>query len=120
VSNPKSKCPARRGTMLKFEYPMTKTFLVVLQSVKPEFFTLWRRRTLRPGFSLKLFIGPKFNVSEILQLVEIKDLLIAPGLCHFHGIMERWVIKTEKIIYKLFFFLQTHFSSIPSFSTSGG
>jgi len=31
-----------------------------------------------------------FYVSEILQLVEIKDLLMAPGLCHFHGMMEYW------------------------------
>ena len=30
------------------------------------------------------------NVSEILQLVEIKDPLIAPGLCYFHGMMEYW------------------------------
>jgi len=29
-----------------------------------------------------------FNVSEILKFVEIKDLLIAPGLYHFHGMME--------------------------------
>jgi fatty-acid desaturase len=28
------------------------------------------------------------NFSEIVQLVEIKDLLIAPGLCHFHGMRE--------------------------------
>jgi transposase InsO family protein len=36
------------------------------------------------------------NVLEILQLAEIKDLLIAPGLCHFHGMMEYWnnVLKT--------------------------
>jgi transposase InsO family protein len=29
-------------------------------------------------------------------LVEIKDLLTAPGLCHFHGMMEYWnnVLKT--------------------------
>ena len=32
--------------------------------------------------------------------------------------MERWVIKTEKIIYKLLFFLQTHFSSTPVFHHS--
>jgi uncharacterized protein Usg len=34
--------------------------------------------------------------SEILQLEEIKDLLIVPGLCHFHGMMEYWnnVLKT--------------------------
>jgi len=30
----------------------------------------------------------QFYVSEIQQLVEIKDLLIAPGLCHFHGMLE--------------------------------
>jgi hypothetical protein len=28
------------------------------------------------------------DVSEILQLLEINDLLIAPGLCHVHGMME--------------------------------
>jgi hypothetical protein len=40
--------------------------------------------------------GLNVNVSEILQLVEIKDLLIASGLCHFHGMMEYWnnVLKT--------------------------
>jgi len=27
------------------------------------------------------------NVSKIPQLIEISDLLIDPGLCHFHGIM---------------------------------
>jgi hypothetical protein len=30
------------------------------------------------------------NVSEILQLIEIKNLLIAPGLCRFHGMLECW------------------------------
>jgi hypothetical protein len=30
------------------------------------------------------------NVSKILKLGEIKDLLIAPGLCHFNGIVEYW------------------------------
>jgi hypothetical protein len=30
------------------------------------------------------------NVSGILQFVEIKDLLIAPGLCHSHGMLEYW------------------------------
>jgi len=34
--------------------------------------------------------GTKQDVSEILQLLEIKDLLIALGLCHQNGIMERW------------------------------
>ena len=32
------------------------------------------------------------DVSEILQLFEIKDLLIAPGLCHQNGRMECWNI----------------------------
>jgi hypothetical protein len=40
--------------------------------------------------SLCLNSTAKVNVSEILQLVEIKDLLIAPALCHFHGMMEYW------------------------------
>ena len=31
-------------------------------------------------------------VSEILQLIEIKYLLMVPGLCHFHGMMECWNI----------------------------
>ena len=32
--------------------------------------------------------------------------------------MEGWVIKEEKIIYELFFFLQTHFPSTPVFHHS--
>lgn len=31
------------------------------------------------------------DVSEILQLLEMKDLLMVPSLCHFHGMMERCV-----------------------------
>jgi len=34
----------------------------------------------------------QLNVSEILQLFEIKDLLIALGLCHQNGRMECWNI----------------------------
>ena len=30
------------------------------------------------------------DVSEILQLLEMKDLLMVPSLCHFHGMMEYW------------------------------
>ena len=32
------------------------------------------------------------DVSKIIQLVEIKDFLIAPGLCHQNGRMECWNI----------------------------
>ena len=30
------------------------------------------------------------SVWEFLQLIEIKDLLIVPSSCHFHGMMEYW------------------------------
>jgi hypothetical protein len=61
-------------------------------------------------------------------LIEIKDLLIAPGLCHFHGILEYWNIgiraeinhfNCKKIL--SFNFLQeklTHHSITPSFHYS--
>jgi len=61
-------------------------------------------------------------------LFEIKGLLIAPGLCHFHGMMERWNagilgIKAEVKHYNCkkllsFNFVQdklTHYSIIPLF-----
>jgi len=35
------------------------------------------------------------DISEILQLVEIKDLLIAPDLCHQNGRMECWNIGSK-------------------------
>lgn len=40
---------------------------------------LWSRKTQE-----------QLNVSEILQLAEIKDFLIDPGLCHFYGMLEFW------------------------------
>jgi len=42
-------------------------------------------------------------VSEILQLIEIKYLLMVPGLCHFHGMMECWntVLKTYNLLFGL-------------------
>jgi hypothetical protein len=58
------------------------------------------------------------SYSKFLQVVEKTSILIAITACQGIGMMERWVIKTEKIIYKLFFFLQTHFSSIPVFHHS--
>jgi hypothetical protein len=49
-----------------------------------------------PGKANFIFLYfPPNNVSEILQLVEIKVLLIAPGLCHFHGMMECWNIGSK-------------------------
>jgi hypothetical protein len=32
------------------------------------------------------------NTSEIIHFFEIKNLLIANDLCHFHGMLEYWNI----------------------------
>ena len=71
------------------------------------------------------------DVSKIIQLVEIKDFLIAPGLCHQTGRMECWpparsAYGSEKILgvrEELNYFnckklLQTHQSITPSFHHS--
>jgi hypothetical protein len=53
-------------------------------------------------------------------LVEIKDFLVASGLCHFHGMMEKWNagmlgIKAEVKHYNCEKLLQTHYSIVPLF-----
>ena len=63
------------------------------------------------------------DVSEILQLVEIKDLLIAPGLCHQNGRMEFWNVGILGVRAEINHFnckklLQTHQSITPSFHHS--
>jgi len=35
------------------------------------------------------------NISEIINLVEIKELLIATGLCHQNGKMECWNVGSK-------------------------
>jgi hypothetical protein len=53
-------------------------------------------------------------------LVEIKDFLIAPGLCHFHGMMEYWNIgiRAEINHFNCKKLLQTHHSITPPFHYS--
>ena len=64
----------------------------------------------------------ELNVSEFLQYIEIMSFLVMIDLCYPHGMMECWNngvvrIKIGKNRF-IFFFLSTHYSSIPLFQYS--